>query len=1159
MRKSFYISLLFLFIGSAVKAQNTFPMQNGTTSDCNGIFKDSEAGATAGNYEHDESYVFTICVPGAQNITMVFSSFCTELYNDSLEAFDGNSVNAKKLGAWSGTKGPSTVASTGTCLTFRFSSDKSVACSGWEAEWTTSIKQIIPPKIVLNPSASCDDNSIVIKMDSKVSCDSLRKYAGYNLFGPNSPTVTNFTPINCDGNNKTDEVRINLSKGIDRSGNYKLRYTTVVPDPCDSLRVFYDSLYFKVTDCPIAVDLTAKSDTICKGSCTDITAMVTGGDPSKYSYSWTNGPTGKGPVTVCPTVTTTYILTVSDGNSVPGKDTITITVLDPPSLRSDTILCFYNPILPLTATPSTGYWFGPGVTDAKKGEFTPSVADEGIHQVYYSLGGDCLDSIKVEVRKVRGATANAACPGSAPFYVWSYSPRGNGGKWTGKYIDSAGRVTPPNKDTTFTVTYTWKGCSVNKKINIVGPKVENRYDTVCLSDPIKRMRATPAGAIWRGAGVTNWYWCDFDPVKAGPGNHILTLESKGCFDTTFMYVVDIDAKYNEVTCPYETEFELVKASPFGGIWQGKGIVDSIQGTYDPSFTTSNYNDTLTYVIGKCTDKKIVYVRNTKVFVDTLKFCIEDSNTLLQWKSVQNTPGGGIWSGNGVTGNYFKPIDASYGVHTLRYTANTCTDSVIMVIHPQADIQVDTTFCIGNAPFQLRNASNKGVFSGKGITNGAQGIFDPKKAGVGVHKIRYSSEFGCGDSVMITVDPLPVVSFIGLANFYCLKDQNYLLEGTPAGGVFSGNGVTGDYFNPRDAGTGKHSITYTFGKASCNASQTKTVDVGDTLVLTAYADDDSICPGENAQIYTTAKGGDPSNYIYSWSSGQGDVTSILVNPNAYTVYSVSLDDGCSDIPTQNVPIFVHPKPQGIIQTSPIQCYGEDGWAKVIMQDAGNYSYEWNTNPINYTDSIYRPVTSWNRVIATNLETGCVYDTTATIPGYERINAAFSTVPRNTCLNNLRPDLLVIDQSVGGVTGTWDFGDGTVSTYNQDNPEHTYAADTSQYTITLIIENDGGCKDTAYLDICMDDSIVIFVPDAFTPTARDNINPTLAIRGGGLVHYELVVFNRWGEIVFKSEDITEEWDGTLAGKECPQGLYGYKIIYKGKSTSYKEKVGAVYLLR
>ena len=1141
-----------------LRAQNTYYMSNATVSECNGIFKDSEAGATTGYYDHNETFVFTICVPGAQNISVKFSSFKTEPTNDVFEAFDGNSTSATKLGSWSGSKSPGTIASTGTCITFRFTSDKSIAWDGWEAEWVTSIKQILPPKLTLSPKASCDDKEVTIKMDSKVHCDSIKKYASYELFGPNSPSVSSFAPISCDSKNKTDLVKLTLSKGFNRSGTYKVRYKTVIPDPCDSLRVFYDSIYFDVTDCPITVELSSDSDTICKGSCTKLYVNVTGGDPKKYSYSWNNSVNGTSPVTVCPKVTTTYILTVSDGKSVPGKDTITITVLDPPTLGVDTMVCESNSPMDLFSNPTGGTWSGPGITNSKKGTFSPAVVQVNkIHTVFYSIGGACLDSMKVNVRRLYGSTANAACPGAPPFNAYSYSPWG--GVWTGKYISSTGRITPPNKDTIFTVNYTWKGCSVNKKINIAGAVVEKRYDTICISSPVKRMRAKPAGGRWSGKGVTNWYWCNFDPVIAGPGAHTLVFRVGDCYDTTFMFVVDIDAKGNEVACPDNAPFDVVAGTPAGGYWSGPGIIDTAKGTFDPSLVGRWSNNTLTYHLGGCTDTKIIYVRETRVFKDSLEFCIEDTATLLQWKSVQRNPGGGVWTGPGISGNYFIPTKASYGRHKLVYTANGCKDSMLMVIHPEADIQKDTTLCIGNTPYTLKNTSGVGNFYGTGITDTAKGIFDPKVAKVGVHKIMYYSDFNCVDSLTITVEDLPIVTYSGLAGSYCFKDASYTLVGVPAGGVFSGPGITGDQFNPTDAGTGNHTITYTFGKVGCDASFSSNTNVGDTLIFTATADEDSICPGESTQINTTARGGNPDNYVYTWSSGQGDVSSIQVYPTILTNYMVTLSDGCSDDQIKTVPVFVHAKPRGGIITSPIQCFGEDGWAKVVMLDNQNYTYDWNTNPVSFADSIFLPVKSRHRVIATNTVTGCKYDTTAIIPGYDLVKAALSVVPRDGCINNLRPDLLVIDQSVGGITGTWDFGDKTSVPYTQNNPKHTYAADTNKYTITLIIENEGGCKDTAYMDICVDDSIVVFAPDAFTPSNRDNINPTFSVKGGGLVHYDLLVFNRWGEIVFQSKDIKDEWDGTLNGKDCPQGLYGYRIVYKGKKTSFKEKVGAVYLLR
>ena len=81
------------------------------------------------------------------------------------------------------------------------------------------------------------------------------------------------------------------------------------------------------------------------------------------------------------------------------------------------------------------------------------------------------------------------------------------------------------------------------------------------------------------------------------------------------------------------------------------------------------------------------------------------------------------------------------------------------------------------------------------------------------------------SITITVNPLPVVSFTGLAGTYCLTDAAVILAGTPAGGTFSGPGVSGNVFDPAAAGAGTHSIVYTFTDANgCTNSETQQVTV-----------------------------------------------------------------------------------------------------------------------------------------------------------------------------------------------------------------------------------------------------------------------------------------------------------------------------------------------
>ena len=85
----------------------------------------------------------------------------------------------------------------------------------------------------------------------------------------------------------------------------------------------------------LQVDLNVDNDTICLGECTDLNVSVSGGDASTYNYSWTPiFPNNPGPH-VCPTITTQYIVSVSDlGQQIP-NDTVTVVVVPPTTTQAD--------------------------------------------------------------------------------------------------------------------------------------------------------------------------------------------------------------------------------------------------------------------------------------------------------------------------------------------------------------------------------------------------------------------------------------------------------------------------------------------------------------------------------------------------------------------------------------------------------------------------------------------------------------------------------------------------------------------------------------------------------------------------------------------------------------------------------------------------------
>jgi len=1119
------VLILLCSIGvSDVLAQTTpteYFMRNGKISDCDGILRDSEDGLRSGEYDHNEDYILTICVSGASSITLEFDSFCTEKDEDFLMFFQGRDTSATQIGGkYSGTTSPGTIRSNDSCITIYFHSDKSVTCFGFKAEWSTVLAPLPQPNFVSRPSVSCEDNIIGVRLDQKFDCDSIAD-SSFWVSGPINPRTISVTPINCDGNNETDTFNIRVSPILDRSGSYNLDFETIKWDACDSPWVLTAKTTFDINDCPIEVELVLDDDTICRGSCTQITAQVTGGDSLNYRFNWNNGITGRfGPHRICPTLTTDYILTVSDGAAVPGIDTITIVVVDPPIAMADTSVCRTSSAFNMTATPNGGSWQGKGITNASNGTYNPQTAGSGLDTVVYFYAG-CTDTTIVYVRSLDAGRPNSACPFSAPFNVFNYSPFG--GKWSGPNIDSNGLFTPQDTGI-FTVTYTWNGCVDTKIINVYPVKVPDT-DTFCLSDPELYLQAYPAGGRWSGPGLRNSLTGLFRPSQAGAGDHRMIYRSNGCSDTTNVHIVSINARWNEVTCRDESPFNVVRAIPSGGYWKGAGIIDSINGTYDPSFLYSLnrtwYNDTLSYFLNGCEDKKIVYVRQTRVYNDTLKFCIEDPRIILNWYTVRRTPGGGRWTGAGISGNYFYPERAGHGVHTLIYDANTCIDSIVMVVRPASDIQSDTNFCITDMPFALHNAQRSGYFLGPGITDSTGGIFDPGSAGVGSHRIHYYSKFGCVDSLSIEVYALPVVNISGFDPFYCLKDSLFSIGKSPLGGVFSGVGIVDSFFNPRLAGSGQHRIYYQYGRPNCFSSDSVTLRVIDTLTVKSVASSDTICQGENINFTALPVGGS-GNYSLTWFTNDRS-SSAITYPISDTWAWVEVNDGCSDSYRDSIWIVVHPEVSANTVTSEIKCYGEIGFAEVVPTNNDPYSVIWHTSPPRGGFRIIAPVANRYNFTLTNERTKCSFDSSAIIPGYDRISAYFVTSPREGfCLNPFDPVLNFINQSVGATGGYWSFGDGDTTAYDpQLNPQHFYQPDTTNFTITLVIWNEGGCGDTLQVQVCIDDSVYVLMPTAFSPNS-DGFNDVLHVPTAGVTEFEMLIFNRWGEHVFKTTNKDFAWD-------------------------------------
>ena len=271
------------------------------------------------------------------------------------------------------------------------------------------------------------------------------------------------------------------------------------------------------------------------------------------------------------------------------------------------------------------------------------------------------------------------------------------------------------------------------------------------------------------------------------------------------------------------------------IWE---ILPSNAGTITGTGTTAtvNWNNTFTgtatiHVKGINGACEGVYSNTISITVNALptvtlgslsSVCVNAASFTLTGGS----PSGGTYSGTGVSGTSFNPATAGVGTHTITYTytnfgcANSASNTITVNAVPTIVISgLNSSYCLNAATVTLSATPAGGSFSGQGV-NGS--IFNPANAGVGNHTITYTvTQGGCTNSASqnVTVNTLPVVSFTGLIPSYSSNDGPSTLTGIPAGGVFSGDGISGNIFYPVNAGLGSHNIVYVYtdGNGCMNAT------------------------------------------------------------------------------------------------------------------------------------------------------------------------------------------------------------------------------------------------------------------------------------------------------------------------------------------------------
>ena len=494
---------------------------------------------------------------------------------------------------------------------------------------------------------------------------------------------------------------------------------------------------------------------------------------------------------------------------------------------------------------------------------------------------------------------------------------------------------------------------------------------------------------------------------------------------------------------------------------------------------------------------------------------------------------------------------------MYYTVNGCTDSTQITVLPNPNLS-DSSICIEQSIFNISNPLLGGTWSGNGIVNPTNGSFLPSVAGVGTHSIQYITADNCYYSTNISVTAMPTVAINGLPNSWCLADTNFIILANPLNGNWLGTTLD-SLFNPLQMGSGAFTISYSIGTGECLVSANTSIYIDDTLKILPYFIDTILCPDDLIKVGAIGLGGNELNYSFTWNNGLGNSFENIVYPNSDTIYTVSLNDGCSEQAVTTLTIYLQDDFNLSFETSDTVCYDEIGYAEVSILPIANYNIVWHTEPEINTARIDKAA-GHSYAITVSDANGCSKQEYINIPAFEQIIADFTVSPIDECVDLLNPEIYIIDQSIGADKGTWYFDDGQTQDYTTENGNisHFYS-DTGIFTIQLNISNHTICTDNHSVSICVKPKTRVIAPTAFSPNG-DGTNDVFKVHVLGISDYDLIIANRWGEIVFQTNDINATWDGTFKNKKAEIGTYTWQVnCFSFEHKKKQTEKGSIQLIR
>jgi gliding motility-associated-like protein len=319
--------------------------------------------------------------------------------------------------------------------------------------------------------------------------------------------------------------------------------------------------------------------------------------------------------------------------------------------------------------------------------------------------------------------------------------------------------------------------------------------------------------------------------------------------------------------------------------------------------------------------------------------------------------------------------------------------------------------------------------------------------------------------------------------------------------------------------------------------------------------DTLYPSERIQYYYVEYN---SGYEYFWEVDGGYI--IVYQNNGSAIYvewdtlknyhrlSVYEKDknGCYSDTTEGYVLFTKPN-KLLVEGDTAICDGET----ISLLASGSDGYLWSTGQKGPEIKIqpYRDTIIY--VQGYNLKD------TATKFHYIKVfptpNAEFSYTPESPYTFD---SILFYHKGGQNLTYQWTLGNNKL--ISDSNSFFWYFENDGNKYFKLKIENEFGCSDTHSQRIYISSKSYVFLPNVFSPNG-DGLNDSFSIVGQGIAELEVLIYNRFGELVFHSYDVNFAWDGKFNDVDCPIDAYYYQLYGRDRYRKLFSKKGTVTIVR